>query len=135
MVNVHYKQLYEQQTIGQLTDQWSQWQCEWTGIAREAGSRSVCRPDDRLGGAEHELQHSDSWCQLPGCHIRQVADSPGCFHCHHVILVAQAALQEVVEAAGLSRLAGPRFLNDLSHIAYQQHLSQGGPAHMPACTD
>ena len=56
-------------------------------------------PDDGLGGAEHELQHSDGRGELAGCHILHVADGTGCLHRHHIILVPQAAFQEVIEAA------------------------------------
>lgn len=76
------------------------------------------RPDDRLGGAEHELQHSDSWGELAGGDVLHVADGTCRLHSHHVILVPQAALQEVVKAACLSGLAGTRLLDDLSYIPH-----------------
>lgn len=56
-------------------------------------------PDDRLGGAEHELQHSDCRGELAGRDILHVADGACSLHRHHIVLVPQAALQEVVEAA------------------------------------
>jgi len=75
-------------------------------------------PDDRLGGAEHELQHSDSWSELAGGHVLHVADGACRLHCHHVILVPQAAFQEVIEAACLTWLPGARLLDDLSYVPH-----------------
>lgn len=72
-----------------------------------AFNESADLPDDWLGGAEHELQHSDSRGELSCTDVPHVADGAGCFHHDHVVLVAQAALQELVEAARLPGLAGP----------------------------
>ena len=56
-------------------------------------------PDDRLVRGEEQLQHCDSWRELPAGHVGHVADGPRSLKDDHLMLVAQAGLEELEEGA------------------------------------
>eukprot|EP00958_Prasinococcus_capsulatus_P009770 scaffold950_cov340-Prasinococcus_capsulatus_cf.AAC.3 len=80
--------------------------------------------EHRLGGGQEELQHSDRRIELARGDIGHVCDGPRRLKDHHLGLVPQAALEEVVEGPLLVTLRRARVGDDLGGVAHQQALCQ-----------